>query len=203
MRYRSMLLCSSAVMLGLLLTAEATQALDTIYLVRHADKATFWPKDRALNKFQPLNRVGLDRADAIAEHLAEADVARIYTSSTTRTLTTGMPLAKAQGVPIGPDDRTIDRSQMLAFFEELRTRHAEDKAVLIVGHSNTVPLLLIALGALNTCFESLDIALDEGDLLISGYEGLWRVSLADRGCAGIERQTVVVQDSDPVQPAAH
>ena len=186
---------------GVLLAADAAQALDTIYIVRHADKATFWPKERALNKFQPLNRTGLDRADAIAEHLGEAGIAAIYTSSTTRTLTTGMSLAEATGVRIAPDDRTIDRDQMRAFFEELRTRHAADKAVLIVGHSNTVPNVLITLGALETCFERLDIALADGDLLISGYEGLWRVDLGAPGCAGIERQTVRVPEAEPDQPA--
>ena len=196
--------------LALLPLAPAASALDTIYIVRHADKATFWPKARELNKFHPLSRTGMNRADAIAEHLSDAGIAEIYTSATTRTLATGMPLAEALDaaraadapkVRIGPDGRTVDRSQMLAFFDELRTKHAEDKAVLVVGHSDTVPLLLIALGALNTCFETLDIGLDGGDLLISGYEGLWRVNLAEPGCAGIERQTVVLPEAEPAEPA--
>lgn len=174
-----------------LTAATAAQALDTVYLVRHADKAAYWPEARELNAFHPLNRTGMDRAERLAEELADADVAAIYTSSTTRTLATGMPLAEAREIPISPDDRTIRVPQMKAFFAEIREIHAGDEAVLVVGHSNTVPLLLMSLGADKACYEKLGVADHDGELLIEGYEGLWRVDLrGEPGCSGMERLVV-------------
>ncbi len=179
----------------LLMAATGAQALETIYLFRHADKAADWPKARELDAFHPLSRAGLDRAERLAEHLAGAGVAAVYTSSTTRTLATGMPLAAAGKLPISPDDRTIRRSQMEAFFAEMRATHAADRAILVVGHSNTVPLLLMSLGADEACFAKLGIADHDGELLIDGYEGLWRIEVGAPGCSGMERQVVKLDEA--------
>ncbi len=179
-----------------LVAAPGLQALETIYIFRHADKAAYWPKDRALNAFHPLSRVGIDRAERLAETLTDAEVAAIYTSATPRTLATGMPLAEAAKIPIGPDPRTIREDELGAFFDELGKTHADDTAVLIVGHSNTVPQLLIHLGAEPSCWQRLDIADHDGELLIHGYEGLWRVSTSETGCGGLERMTVKIDDED-------
>lgn len=178
-----------------LICATGAQALDTIYLFRHADKAAHWPEARELDAFHPLSQAGMDRAERLAEQLADADIAAIYTSSTTRTLATGMPLAAAREIPISPDDRTIRTSQMEEFFAEIRATHSGDEAVLVVGHSNTVPLLLMSLGAEKSCFEKLGIADHDGELLIDGYEGLWRVDLTTPGCSGMERQVVTLDDA--------
>ncbi|MEM7349163.1 MAG: phosphoglycerate mutase family protein [Acidobacteriota bacterium] len=178
------------------LTAGAGEGLPTLYLVRHADKVDFWPADRALNRFWPLSRPGTDRADALAERLEDAGIAAIYTSSTTRTLATGMPLAEATDIPISPDDRTIEQPQLADFFADLKSRHRDDAAVLVVGHSDTVPHILIELGAAPSCFERLDINDHDGQLLIHGYEGLWRIDLNEAGCHGIERQIVSLPAAD-------
>ncbi len=185
---------------SILLMAGHASALETIWVVRHADKVTNWAKARELNAFQPLNCEGSTRAEQIAKRLGDADIAAIYTSTTTRTLATGMPLAEAAGVPISPDDRTIDPAQLTAFFAEMNERHTEDSTILIVGHSNTVPQLLIELGAEASCYPALDIADHDGELLIHGYEGLWRIDLSRPGCAGIERQLVKL-DEPASEPA--
>ncbi len=198
-------LASALVALPIFLLAGSASALETIYLVRHADKETAWPKTKELNAFQPLTCTGSARAEQLAKQLGEVKIAAIYTSTTTRTLATGLPLAKATGVPISPDDRTIKTKNKIAkFFKDMKARHAADSAILVVGHSNTVPELLIELGAETSCYPALDIADHDGELLIHGYEGLWRVDLSRPGCAGIERQEVRLEESTPTTaPKAH
>ena len=177
-------------LLALLLAGPAA-ALDTVYLVRHAEKAD-WPTDRDLDAFQPLSSAGVARAEALATRLKTAGIAAIYTSRTTRTLQTGAPLAKAAGVPIAADDATTKPDEMAAFLTRLREKHAADKAILIVGHSNTVPELLVKLGAKVECFQRLGIAGQPGSLLTEGYEGVWTVDLKKQGCEGISRDALIL-----------
>jgi broad specificity phosphatase PhoE len=177
-------LCCS---LLLVLAAMPALALDEIYLVRHAEKADFWPADRELDTFQPLSAVGLARAEALAERLKTAGIATIYTSPTTRTLETGAPLAHATHVPMAVDDTSTHPDEMSAFLTRLREKHAADRAVLIVGHSNTVPELLVHLGAKAECFQRLGITGQTGSLLVEGYEGVWKVELKKQGCEAITR----------------
>jgi hypothetical protein len=56
---------SKVLPLLLLLLAIPAAALDDVYLVRHAEKADFWPSDRDLDVFQPLSAAGLARAEAL------------------------------------------------------------------------------------------------------------------------------------------
>jgi broad specificity phosphatase PhoE len=174
---------------GLLLVLLAAPAfpLDEIYLVRHAEKADFWPADRDLDLFQPLSAAGLARAEALSERLKTAGIAAVYTSRTTRTLETGAPLAHTTHVPIGIDDASTKPDEMSAFLARLREKHAADRAVLIVGHSNTVPELLVHLGAKADCFQRLGITGQPGSLLVEGYEGVWKVDLKKQGCEAISR----------------
>jgi hypothetical protein len=76
---------------------------------------------------------------------------------------------------------------MSAFLTRLREKHAADRAVLIVGHSNTVPELLVYLGAKADCFQRLGITGEPGSLLVEGYEGVWKVDLKKQGCEAIAR----------------
>ncbi len=179
-------------LLLLFLLALPAAALDDIYLVRHAEKAEFWPSDRDLDAFQPLSAAGVARAEALAARLRTAGVAAIYTSRTTRTLETGAPLAHATHVPIAADDGTTKPDEMSGFLTRLREKHAADRAVLIVGHSNTVPELLVRLGAKSECFQRLGITGQPGSLLIEGYEGVWKVDLKKQGCEAIARDPLVL-----------
>ena len=76
----------------------------------------------------------------------------------------------------------------------MKKRHRDDAAVLVVGHSNTIPALLIELGADTGCYAALDIGDHDGELLIHGYEGLWQIDLTRPGCAGIERHVVTLAE---------
>lgn len=179
---------SSLAFLLLALLAAPAAALDAIYLVRHAEKADGWPADRDLDAFWPLSQPGVARAQALATRLKDAGIAAIYSSRTTRSLHTGLPLARAAGIPLVADDATIKPDRMAAFLSTLRAKHAQDRAVLIVGHSNTIPELLIQLGAKPDCFARLGITGQPGNLLTEGYDGLWKVDVKGEGCEAISRQ---------------
>jgi broad specificity phosphatase PhoE len=181
-------------LLLLALLAAPAFALDDIYIVRHAEKADFWPADRDLDAFQPLSSAGLARAEALAGRLKTAGIAAIYTSRTTRTIETGAPLAHATHVAVTADDASIKPAEMSAFLTRLREKHAADRAVLIVGHSNTVPEILVHLGAKADCFQRLGITGEPGSLLVEGYEGVWKVDLKKQGCEAISREVVGHQE---------
>src|SRR4029077_18472227 len=107
-------------LLLLVLLAAPAFALDDIYIVRHAEKAYFWPADRDLDAFQPLSSAGLARAEALAGRLKSAGIAAVYTSRTTRTIETGAPLAHPTHVAFTADDVSIKPAEMSAFLTRLR-----------------------------------------------------------------------------------
>ena len=173
----------------LLTLAAPAAALDEIWLVRHAEKEDPWPAERELEVLRPLSPEGRERAKALAARLKDAGIAAVYTSRTTRALATAMPLVTATGIRVVADDATIRPEALPAFLAGLRERHVKDRAVLVVGHSNTLPALLAALGATPDCHARLGIVPDkEHGFLTEGYEGIWKVDLKGSGCAAIARQ---------------
>ncbi len=178
------------ILLSLLLPALPAVALDVLYLVRHAEKVDDWPTTRELDAYRPLSPAGVARAESLAVRLKGEGIAALYSSRTTRSLATAEPLARATGKPIVADDATTKPDEMATFLASLREKHAGDRAVLIVGHSNTLPELLIRLGAKPDCFQRLGITGQPGSLLTEGYDGLWRVDLKKQGCEAIERGTL-------------
>jgi len=170
----------------LLLLALPAAALDDIYVVRHAEKVAFWPAE--FDSFQPLAPAGVARAEALAGRFKTAGIAAAYTSRTTRALATAMPLVEATHIPITADDATTKPDQMAAFLTGLREKHKADRAVLIVGHGNTVPELLVHLGAKPDCFQRLGITGKPGSLMIEGFAGIWKVDLKKQGCEAITRE---------------
>jgi broad specificity phosphatase PhoE len=174
-------------LLAMVLCAVPAAALDTVYLVRHAEKSEGWPQERGLDAFWPLSPAGQVRAEFLASRLENAGIAAVYTSRTTRTLTTGLPLANRIRVPIAANDDSIAQEKMEAFLSAVRGKHLSDKAVLIVGHSNTIPLLLMRLGATPDCYERLGIVKDREMFLIEGHDGLWKVDLRKQGCEALAR----------------
>ncbi|MES1243000.1 MAG: phosphoglycerate mutase family protein [Acidobacteriota bacterium] len=172
----------------LIVIALPAAGLDTLYLVRHAEKADPWPQDRELDAFWPLSPAGAARAEALAGRLEPAGIKAVYTSRTTRTLATAMPLVGRIHVPITGDDASIRPDDMPGFLARLREKHVGDAAVLIVGHSNTIPRLLVLLGAVPECYARLGISDSKDGLLIEGYEGLWKVDLRRQGCEAVTRE---------------
>ncbi|HKH45060.1 MAG TPA: phosphoglycerate mutase family protein [Thermoanaerobaculia bacterium] len=170
----------------LLLLAAPAAGLDTIWLVRHAEKMEPWDQD--LDALQPLSREGAARAEALADRLKDAGIAAIYTSRTARTIATAEPLAERGKIPLTADDATTRSSELPPLLARLRERHAGDRAVLIVGHSNTIPQILVQLGATPECFARLGVKETPEGLLIEGFGGVWRVELAKQGCAAVARE---------------
>jgi phosphohistidine phosphatase SixA len=173
-------------LLLLFVLAVPAAALDTLYLVRHAEKADPWPAD--LDAFRPLAPAGEARAESLANRLKDSGVAAVYTSRTTRTMATAMPLINRAHIPLVADDATAHPNEMAAFLAQLREKHANDRAALIVGHANMVPELLVRLGATPDCYARLGIVKKADGLEIEGYEGMWKVDLKRQGCAAIVRE---------------
>ena len=169
-------------LLAIVLCAVPAAALDAVYLVRHAEKSDGWPQDRELDAFWPLSPGGQVRAEFLASRLENAGIAAVYTSRTTRALMTGLPLANRTRIPIAA------RDDMETFLSTLSGKHPADKAVLVVGHSNTIPLLLLRLGASPDCFGKLGIVKKGETFFIEGHDGLWKLDLKKQGCEALSRE---------------
>ena len=118
----------------LLLAVHPLFAEPAVFLARHAEKAQSGdPKD------PDLSEAGRARATALATFLKDAGITAVYASEFKRTQETAEPLARALGLTtvIVPGKDT----QALA----ARLKQAQGNA-LVVGHSDTVPEILKALG---------------------------------------------------------
>jgi 2,3-bisphosphoglycerate-dependent phosphoglycerate mutase len=117
----------------ILFTANST----TVIVIRHAEK-------EAVNPDPPLSPPGQARADLLARmYGATQGVGRvdaIYVSNTQRSRLTAAPLASRLGLTpiVAPSDDSKGLAHRVL-------RENSGKRVLIVGHSNTVPLLVAAL----------------------------------------------------------
>jgi broad specificity phosphatase PhoE len=180
-------ICLLLALFALLLCVPAA-ALDSVYLVRHGEKSDGWPPGRDLDAFWPLSPAGQVRAEFLASRLENSGIAAVYTSRTTRTLMTGLPLAKRVRAEIFANDDSTLPEKMEAFLSTVRGKHPGGRAVLIVGHSDTVPLLLARFGAAPDCYERLGIVKRGEMLLIEGHDGLWKVDLKKQGCEALSRE---------------
>lgn len=104
----------------------------TVYLVRHAEK-------ELAGNDPALSRDGEARANALSDLLASAGITDIWSTATRRTMDTARPLADRLGL----DVRLYDPRTPEAFASSLA---AAGGSALVVGHSNTVPGLVAALG---------------------------------------------------------
>jgi broad specificity phosphatase PhoE len=102
-----------------------------VILVRHAE--------REVGGSDPsLSATGRARARLLADILAETRIDAIFTSTLKRTKQTATPIAERIGVsPLVLDDG------MNAAREQVRSA---GQRVLVVGHTDTVPALIAALG---------------------------------------------------------
>ena len=184
-------LCASMV----LAPAADLVALEKIFVIRHAEKdKDAWWDGRAVDRYRPLNDQGLQRAERWAQRLADEGLVAVYTSETSRTVQTAMPLARALDIPLLPGNASIREETMADFLRELSDEHREDKAILVVGHSNTIPFLLKALGAAKSCYERLGLVAD--GTLIKGNAGLWEADLEHRGCRRLSREEVRLESGE-------
>jgi phosphohistidine phosphatase SixA len=116
-------------------TAPDRDGPSVIYLVRHAERATDHPRDPT------LSAEGRTRAAELTRLLADAPLTRVHSTRYRRTVQTGTPLAEHHGLEIEYYDPTGEG--LAAFAEQLRATPGHH---VVVGHSNTTPQLVEALG---------------------------------------------------------
>jgi len=118
------------------LLARNAFAQPTIFLVRHAERATTSgriPSDTG------LSTTGKVRAQDLAQELKDAKITAIYTTEYERTRETATPLAGLLGIK----PEVVAADDLRALTAKLRAARGN---VLVIGHSNTLPQIINALG---------------------------------------------------------
>ena len=126
-------LCVAAALAMALGWPEGATAGEAVYLIRHAEKAE--------GSDPPLTADGRARALRWADMLSETGIAAVITTTAARTRETGGIIARALGwetVEVGLND-TAGVIDLIGF-------DYADTSVLVVGHTETLPTLLRALG---------------------------------------------------------
>jgi len=129
------LLLAAALSLAAALPAMA----QTVVIVRHAEKV-----DASADPL--LSEAGQARARALAAELADAHPSLVLTSPLQRTILTGAPTAEYHSAPAEIISLQGGGAAHIAATVARVRALPEDATVLIVGHSNTVPLIARALG---------------------------------------------------------
>jgi phosphohistidine phosphatase SixA len=124
----------------LLLGALPASAQQTIFVVRHAERADAGGGGMNTPATDPpLSAAGNERAARLAAMLRSADVKHIFTTEFIRTRQTAAPAAQALHIEVV----AIPANDPAAVTTKARAAAGN---VLIVGHSNTVPDVLRRLG---------------------------------------------------------
>jgi broad specificity phosphatase PhoE len=112
-----------------------------IFVVRHSERADGGASQMQTQADPPLSAAGNARAGKLAGMLADAGIQAIYVTEFRRTQATAKPLASKLGL----EARQYSSKDSDQLIRKLRSEHAKD-IVLVVGHSNTVPAIIKALG---------------------------------------------------------
>jgi len=107
-----------------------------IYLVRHAEKG---PGDDPL-----LTGEGNKRAGDLVRVLKTRKIGRIYVTEYKRTQNTSDSLRIQLGIDTA--HYLSDTSRIKELLHKIRVNHDMNRPILIIGHSNTIPLLIRKLG---------------------------------------------------------
>jgi phosphohistidine phosphatase SixA len=108
-------------------------AAPVIFIVRHAEKTSSGGND------PDLSPEGEKRADALAHILKDSQITSVFVTEFKRTQQTAAPTAKAvQVIP-----KVVPANEIAALAHKLRALNGN---ALVVGHGNTIPDLLKALG---------------------------------------------------------
>ena len=83
---------------------------------------------------------GIARANALADTLARIGIDNVFASQCQRTQKTAEPSAVQAGKPI----EVYNTSQLTEFIETLKN-YQDNRDILIVGHSNQVPVMIDSL----------------------------------------------------------
>jgi len=112
------------------LTAQNNQEDFTIYLIRHSEKDLL--SDNQIDP--PLTKCGAKRSVFLRDFFKEITVDKIYSTNYLRTKNTAKPIALSKNLDI----KYYDPSDLKSFSELLIN---SKQNILVVGHSNTTPVL--------------------------------------------------------------
>lgn len=141
----------------------------TVLITRHAEK-------QSLSADPSLSERGDRRAEALSLLPETQAVQTIITTQFQRTIETARPLADRRGIEI----RVVNAAAHPGALQSLAAdilEHASAGPVLVVGHSNTVPLVIRQLGGPANIFLS-----DEDD-----FGDLFILTIAEDGSAELRR----------------
>ncbi len=137
------------------LLASAANATPVIFVVRHAEKATNSGDD------PDLSVAGQKRAEALARILQDSQITAVFVTEFKRTQETAAPTAKAAHL----NSTVVPANDVAGLAAKVR---ASSGNALVVGHGNTIPDLMKALGI------TTPITIPEDD-----YSEIFVVSLHD------------------------
>lgn len=137
----------------------AQQTETTVILVRHAEKATTAGDD------PQLSQEGAARAELLAKMFEHSGLTAIYSSQYVRTRKTAEPIAQKLGLQL----KIVPAESTKKLVDTILARHSGG-TLLVVGHSNTLPEIIAALGA----GKIAEIPDDD-------YDNLYIVTLAGKG----------------------
>jgi broad specificity phosphatase PhoE len=181
---RSLLLLLTAVLaIGTSPSPRTSAPPTVVLLVRHAEKAA----QPAQNP--PLTKAGAERAKALVAVARDAGVTAIITTQYERTRKTAEPTASA--LHITPD--VVDAGPLPQHAKAVADKVLEHAGgtVLVVGHSNTIPAIVGALGAPQP-----------RDLCDSEYDQLFVVVIGDTGSPRLIRSRYGAPSADDPSCAA-
>jgi broad specificity phosphatase PhoE len=118
--------------ISLVLVTHANAA-SVIFIVRHAEKASTGGND------PDLSLEGQKRADALAHILKDSQITSVFVTEFKRTQETAAPTARAAHA----SPTVVPANDTAVLVEKLRALNGN---ALVVGHGNTIPELLKALG---------------------------------------------------------
>ncbi|HEY4255764.1 MAG TPA: histidine phosphatase family protein [Candidatus Udaeobacter sp.] len=139
----------------LVLMAAAADAVPVIVVVRHAEKASAGGND------PELSVAGQKRAEALARILKVSQITSVFVTEFKRTQQTAAPTARAAHLT----PTVVPAGDTPALVAKLRALNGN---ALVVGHGNTIPDLMKALGI------ATPITIPEDD-----YTEIFLVSLGD------------------------
>lgn len=118
----------------------AAQSDRVVILVRHAEQTDESQRD------PPLSARGSERAQALAQVLAGTEVRSVIVTNLQRTRLTAAPVAELRGItPVVVNVVGGLAQHVSAVAHAVRAQPAGG-TILVVGHSNTIPAIVHALG---------------------------------------------------------
>jgi broad specificity phosphatase PhoE len=123
---------------AVLMFATLAQAQQSVILVRHAELDDVPGVDA---KRISLSGPGEARAQRLAQLLQQSSVSALYATDFARTSDTAQPLAKM----LGREVTILGKGDAAEFVTRLRREHAGQN-VVVVGHTDTLPGIIRALG---------------------------------------------------------